>query len=422
MRMSRSSGKGQRIVAFQAQAWQEDAAKPIATAFGHFNLAYQGLFDPDCMPRLGIPQEAFNVNGVEFHGRVSFLKSGIFYASHITTVSSTYAREITTPEFGCGLDGLLRTRAEEGRVSGILNGIDDSWEPREDSSLVSPFDEVDMSGRQANTNAAREMFQLKLDRGPLFAIISRLVHQKGIDLVVDAADRLVGEGGQLAVMGQGDTEIEAALLSVAQRHPGSVGVKVGFDEAEARRLFAGSDFLLMPSRFEPCGLSQMYAQRYGSLPIAYRTGGLVDTIEDGLSGFLFDGVSAPGFLGSLCRAFSTFGMKDRLDHMRRSAMARASVGPSARRGTGSASISRCSPRMRPRSSSASSTSTARRELERIELPEYTDEVWHGYLPDARPGTVYGYRVHGPYEPRCRPPLQSQQAAASTPTPSSSSAS
>lgn len=300
-------------------AWRGTQVQSILTIH---NLAYQGLFDPDRIPRLGIPQEAFNVNGVEFHGRVSFLKSGIFYASHITTVSSTYAREITTPEFGCGLDGLLRTRAEEGRVSGILNGIDDSWEPREDSSLVSPFDEIDLSGRHANTNAAREMFQLKLERGPLFAIISRLVHQKGIDLVIEAADRLVSEGGQLAVMGQGDTEIETALLSVAQRHPGSVSVRVGFDETEARRLFAGSDFLLMPSRFEPCGLSQMYAQRYGSLPIVHETGGLADTVEDEVNGFVIKEPSQQALQEGLSRAFKAFGVKHRLHAMRRAAMKR----------------------------------------------------------------------------------------------------
>lgn len=300
-------------------AWRGSSVQSILTIH---NLAYQGLFDPECMPRLAIPSEAFNVNGVEFHGRVSFLKTGIFYASHITTVSSTYAREITTPELGCGLDGLLRTRAEEGRLSGILNGIDGSWEPREDPRLASAFDETDLSARHANATAAREMFQLRLDRGPLFAIISRLVHQKGIDLVIEAADRLVSEGGQLAVMGQGESEIETALLSLAQRHPGAVSVRVGFDEGDARQLFAGSDFLFMPSRFEPCGLSQMYAQRYGSLPIVNGTGGLADTVEDEVNGIVIKAPSPEALQDGVSRAFDVFRSKIRLHQMRRAAMKR----------------------------------------------------------------------------------------------------
>jgi starch synthase len=153
--------------------------------------------------------------------------------------------------------------------------------------------------------------------------VARLVHQKGVDLVIESAQAIVDAGGQIVVTGKGETRFEEALLQAQVRASRSIAVKIGFDDAEARKIFAGSDFTLMPSRFEPCGLSQMYAQRFGSLPIGHRTGGLAETIVDGETGFLFDRASAPGFLGSLCRAFSTFGMKDRLDHMRRAAMAQA---------------------------------------------------------------------------------------------------
>ncbi|MDQ4136634.1 MAG: glycogen synthase GlgA, partial [Pseudomonadota bacterium] len=245
------------------------------------NLAYQGLFGRESLGRLGIPDSAFQVDGVEFYGKLSFLKAAIYYSSSVTTVSSTYAQEITTPQSGCGLDGLLRLRAEQGRLTGILNGIDESWDPSTDPHLASPFTPDDWEGKQANAQEVRSAFGLAVSRGPLFAVVSRLVHQKGVDLAIAAAESIVAQGGQVVVTGRGEARFEKALEDLAARHPGNVGVRIGFDETEARRMYAGSDFLLMPSRFEPCGLSQMYAQRFGSLPIAHRTGGLADTIEDG---------------------------------------------------------------------------------------------------------------------------------------------
>jgi starch synthase len=300
-------------------AWREHTCPTVLTVH---NLAYQGLFDRDRMSVLGIPEKSFQIDGVEFHGRMSFLKAGIFYASHVTTVSATYAREITTLEHGCGLEGLLQTRASENRLSGILNGVDDSWDSGRDPNLPARFDRNDLRGRQVNAAEAREVFGLGVSRGPLFAIISRLVHQKGIDLAIQAAEDIIGQGGQLAVTGSGDPGFEQALQGLASRHPGKVGVRIGFDDAEARCLFAGSDFLLMPSRFEPCGLSQMYAQRYGSLPVAYKTGGLADTIEDGVTGFLFSQLSLSGVLDGVARAFESFSSKRRLNQMRRRAMGR----------------------------------------------------------------------------------------------------
>jgi starch synthase len=300
-------------------AWRGQHVPTILTVH---NLAYQGIFERDRLGHLGIPEDAFQINGVEFHGKLSFLKAGIFYSSHITTVSSTYAQEITRPEFGCGLDGLLRTCAEQGRLNGIINGIDASWDPSKDPYLVSPFSSDNWSGKRANANNVRKSFGLALSRGPLFAVVSRLVHQKGVDLAISAAESIVSQGGQIAVIGQGEPRFEAALQSLAGRHPGSVGVKIGYEEGDARRMYAGSDFLLMPSRFEPCGLSQMYAQRFGSLPIAHKTGGLADTIEDGVNGFLFGEPSLNRFVDAIKRGFETFRSRSRLSTMRRAAMSR----------------------------------------------------------------------------------------------------
>ncbi|HEX2724693.1 MAG TPA: glycogen synthase GlgA [Beijerinckiaceae bacterium] len=286
------------------------------------NLAYQGLFDRDRLPRLGIPESAFQIEGVEFYGKLSFLKAGIQYASHLTTVSSTYANEITTPEFGCGLDGLLRRRLQEGRLTGILNGIDESWDPRTDPHLQMPFAPDDLQGKKANAGEVRQEFELAVSRGPLFAVVSRLVHQKGVDLAIEATETIVRQGGQIVVTGRGEGRFETELQCLAQRYPGQVGVKIGFEEGTARRMYAGSDFLLMPSRFEPCGLSQMYAQRFGSLPIARETGGLADTIEDGVTGFLFREPSLAALLSAVYRAVDAFGSRPKLNAMRRAAMAR----------------------------------------------------------------------------------------------------
>jgi starch synthase len=292
----------------------------LPTVFTIHNLAYQGVFDRVAMGRLGIPPESFHIDGVEFYDRLSFIKAGLVYASHLTTVSQTYAREITTAEFGCGLEGLLRKRADRCELSGILNGIDESWDPRTCASLSRTFDVGDWESRSENADEIRRQFGLAVSRGPLFALVARLVHQKGVDLVLDNAKTIIDAGGQIVVTGKGDARFEEALLEAQERYPESIAVKIGFDDETARRLFAGSDFTLTPSRFEPCGLTQMYAQRFGSLPIGYRTGGLAETIQDGRTGFLFERPSSDGFLAGLCRAFSTYGMVDRLDRMRSAAM------------------------------------------------------------------------------------------------------
>ncbi|GHC29506.1 glycogen synthase [Kushneria pakistanensis] len=298
--------------------WNNDDTPCVYTIH---NLAYQGLYGPEYLSRLGIPDSAFTAQGLEFYDRLSFMKAGIIYSNHITTVSETYAREITTPAFGCGLEGLLSDCAREKRLSGIANGIDDSWDPQTDAYLACAFATNDWAGKRANTDHVRRMFRLAVSHGPVFAVVSRLVHQKGLDLTIAAAESIVRAGGQLVVIGCGEPAIENALRNLEARFPGAIGVHIGFSEREARCIFAGSDFLLMPSRFEPCGLSQMYAQRFGSLPIAHRTGGLADTIEDGVTGFLFDELSQQDFQKAIDRAFRIFGCTELFYAMRRAAMA-----------------------------------------------------------------------------------------------------
>jgi len=295
----------------------------IASILTIHNLAYQGLFPKESLRRIGAPESSFHIDGLEFYDKLSFLKGGIVYASHLTTVSATYAGEITTRELGCGLEGLLRIRSNAAQLTGILNGIDESWDPRFCAQLAQPFGAGDWQGKQANADYVRKQFGLALSRGPIFGLVARLVHQKGVDLVLSAADEIIEAGGQIVVTGSGEPEIEQALVDAHRRRPDAIGVAIGFNDAHARRIFAGSDFTLMPSRFEPCGLSQMYAQRFGSLPIGHQTGGLAETIEDGETGFLFPQPSAESFLGEVRRAFETFMSKDRLDAMRRSAMARS---------------------------------------------------------------------------------------------------
>src|SRR5581483_455724 len=287
------------------------------------NLAYQGLFAKETLRRIGAPPDSFHIDGLEFYDKLCFLKGGLNYASHLTTVSETYAKEITTPELGCGMEGLLRRRSDAQQLTGILNGIDESWDPRVDAQLAQQFAPGDWIGKQANADYVRHQFGLALSRGPLFGLVARLVHQKGIDLVLSAADEIVAAGGQIVVTGSGEPALERALVAAHRRRPDAIGVTIGFNDAQARRIFAGSDFTLMPSRFEPCGLSQMYAQRFGSLPIGHMTGGLAETIKDGETGFLFSQPSKESFLGGVRRAFATYLSKDRLDVMRRSAMARS---------------------------------------------------------------------------------------------------
>ncbi|MBE9605108.1 glycogen synthase GlgA [Acetobacteraceae bacterium H6797] len=297
--------------------WQGIPARSVLTIH---NLAHQGLFPAHRRAALGIPEAAFGIEGVEFHGQIGFLKAGLFYADHVTTVSPTYAREITTPELGGGLWGLTRGLAEAGRLTGIINGLDEGWDPAHDGYLLEPYDANRLAVKRRIADRLRTSLCLRPSNGPLFGMTSRLVHQKGIDLVAECAEAIVNRGGQIAILGTGEPAVEAMLLRLVRRHRGALSLMSGYNEPMAHRVLAASDFYLMPSRFEPCGLTQMQAQRYGALPIAHATGGLADTIVDGETGFLFSPFGPLAFMHAIDRAFTTYRDKDKFEAMRRAAM------------------------------------------------------------------------------------------------------
>ncbi|ABG32399.1 glycogen synthase [Roseobacter denitrificans] len=258
---------------------QMDAPKPPCVLTIH-NIAFQGLFSPDLMAPLGLDAALYTQDGMEFYGNLGFLKAGLAFADKITTVSPTYAREIMQPEFGMGLEGLLRARARD--VSGILNGIDtDVWNPETDPALPKSYSLKGLKAKQQSRQAVLERFGLTPpDNAPLFCVISRLTTQKGVDVLLDVVPDLVARGAGLAVLGSGDRDLEAAFVAAAHRFPGAVGVIIGYDEDLSHLMQGGSDAILIPSRFEPCGLTQLYGLRYGTIPVVARTGGLADTIID----------------------------------------------------------------------------------------------------------------------------------------------
>jgi starch synthase len=256
-------------------------SKPApASIFTIHNLAYQGQFDWQTFKALGLPPEWWSPQAMEFYDHFSFIKGGLVFADWLTTVSPTYAEEIRTPEFGNGLDGLLEHRRE--RLTGILNGADYSiWNPGRDRLIQTPFNRRSLFHKIENKRAIQEYFTLpRNDKAPLFIIISRLAQQKGIDLVIGILPELIRQGAQLAVLGTGDRTLEDALRTAARSHPQQVGIHIGYDEKLAHQLEAGGDSFLMPSRFEPCGLNQIYSLRYGTVPIVRLTGGLADTVVD----------------------------------------------------------------------------------------------------------------------------------------------
>jgi starch synthase len=257
------------------------------------NLAFQGRFSADIFAGLGLPPQAMTVDGVEYYGGVGFLKAGLQAAWAITTVSPTYAQEIRTPEFGMGLDGLINLRA--GDLYGIANGIDvDIWNPATDRHLVSAYTTRTLKARRANKAAVEQRFTLDADGSPILCVVSRLTWQKGMDTLAAVVDGIVAAGVRLAVLGSGDAALEGALLAAAARHRGRVGVVIGYDEALSHLMQGGCDAIVIPSRFEPCGLTQLYGLRYGCVPVVARTGGLADTIIDANDAALAAGV-ATGF-------------------------------------------------------------------------------------------------------------------------------
>jgi starch synthase len=255
------------------------ASRP-ATLFTIHNLAYQGLFDWEEFKSLDLPADFWSMEAMEFHNRFSFIKGGLVFADWITTVSPTYAREIQTKEFGYGLEGLISYRKDN--LTGIVNGVDYSvWNPGRDVHIPVQFNQRSLARKTENKQALQEHFGLPVDGTiPVFAVISRLVEQKGIDLVLDIVPELVKQQAQLIVLGSGDGKLETAIRKATKAYPKHVAAHIGYDEALSHHIEAGADIFLMPSRFEPCGLNQIYSQRYGTIPVVRKTGGLADTVTD----------------------------------------------------------------------------------------------------------------------------------------------
>jgi starch synthase len=302
----------------------------VASVFTIHNLAYQGLFEPDWLPRLDLPWSLLGLEALEYWGKISFLKGGINYAHAITTVSRTYAKEIQTEDWGFGFDGILRRRSDD--LFGILNGIDtEQWDPARDPHLPQPFDGADLSGKRAAKSLVLTRYGLPADEAalsrPLIGMISRMVDQKGLDLIAAVQDQLPRLGATFVILGTGDARYQDMWRRLAKEFPELIGVQVGFDEALAHQIEAGADLFMMPSRFEPCGLNQMYSLRYGTVPIVRRVGGLADTVTDfspgrlKSTGFVFDEYTPHAFLGTLKRALTVFSDRARWRALQSAGMA-----------------------------------------------------------------------------------------------------
>ena len=288
--------------------FQQGAVPSIMTLH---NLAFQGNFPAETVQALGLPASSLNMEGLEFHGFMSFLKAGMFYADHITTVSPNYAKEIQQDELGFGMQGLLTGRNHE--LTGILNGIDvDEWNATSDPYLVKHYNSDDLSGKATNKQAVQKRLGLNPDPDvPLLGVVSRFTHQKGLDLLLEIAPRLIDLPVQLAMLGSGDAAMQQTARDLSERYPGKIAVIIGFSEALSHQIEAGADMFIMPSRFEPCGLNQMYSQRYGTPPIVHATGGLSDSVVDctpqtladgSASGFVFRGMTANNLFNAIQRA------------------------------------------------------------------------------------------------------------------------
>jgi starch synthase len=294
------------------------------------NLAYQGQFPREWLGAIGLPAESFAIDGVEYYGAIGYLKAGLLFADRITTVSPTYSREIQLPEAGMGLDGLLRGRQD--RLSGILNGIDISvWNPATDPHIASVFDAERLGDRAASKAALQRRFGLRLaPEALLLGVISRLSWQKGLDLLLENLPAIVADGMQMILLGNGDADLQSGYSAAAQSNPGQIGVLIGYDESLAHLIQAGADALVVPSRFEPCGLTQLCALRYGAVPIVSRVGGLADTVidadetaiaRDAATGVQFGPVTREDLAGALRRTSALFGNKPVWRGLQRTGMA-----------------------------------------------------------------------------------------------------
>lgn len=298
-----------------ACAYLSARGKPALSVFTIHNMAYPGLFNSKHLSEIQIPADFYQMRGLEFYGQISYLKAGIFYADHVTTVSPTYATEITFPESGFGMHALLQERRSHGQLTGILNGVDETiWHPRLDHIITANYHMGNMKGKALNKTYLQTRMHLPVTaKSPLFAVISRLTEQKGLDWVLSALPSIVEKGGQLVVLGSGDIWMQDAFKHAAQQYPKHIAVHIGYDDALSHHIIAGSDVVLMPSRFEPCGLTQLYGLKYGTLPLVRSTGGLADTVIDCTlenlndkiaTGFVFHGFDTQALDNALRRVFA----------------------------------------------------------------------------------------------------------------------
>jgi len=310
-------------------AAQPPAVPALPTLFTVHNLGYMGLSPAEQFPLLGLPPSYFTPEALEFYGQVNLLKAGLLYSTLLNTVSPTYGREIQTAEFGCGLEGVLQQRRQD--LFGIINGVDYAqWSPARDPHLAARYDAEDVTGKRACKRALQNACGLPVKAAPLIGMITRLTSQKGVDLVLDALDELMQLDLQLVILGSGEPQLEQALQRAAERYPAKLSVRLAFDEPFAHRIEAGADCFLMPSRYEPCGLNQLYSLRYGTIPIARRTGGLADTITDATpshlasgtaTGVLFETASGRALLHAVQLALSLYRQRSVWSHMVKAAMA-----------------------------------------------------------------------------------------------------
>jgi starch synthase len=286
-------------------------SRPIKTVLTIHNLAHQGILDPSVLNMTGL-MEGFHIDGLEYYGLVNLLKGSINSSDRITTVSPTYAREISEPGRGMGLDGLIRANSH--KLVGILNGIDtEYWDPSRDNFLPAPYSISNFEGKKQARGKMLEFFRWEDDGSPIFCNIGRLYDQKGLDILIPSLPELVGSGAKFVFLGSGEKYYEEELRELSESYPGSVGVITGFNEPLAHLIYAGADFFLMPSLFEPCGLSQLISMRYGTIPVARRTGGIADTVSDedtGRTGFLFDGYSREELVGAVKRALECYSFNE----------------------------------------------------------------------------------------------------------------
>jgi starch synthase len=315
----------QPFTVYHGHDWQTGllpvyAGKRVPTVFTIHNLAFQGVFDKRWVAALGLRWEDFTMSGFEFWDRISFLKAGVVFSDALTTVSPTYAAEIQRPEYGYGFDGIMRARA--GALVGILNGIDtDQWDPSRSPLLPAPFDRTNLDGKRVAKRALLDLYGLRVDedalRRPIVAMVSRMTEQKGLDLVAALASRLPSLDATFIIAGTGDARFEIMWRGLSAAHPNRIGVFVGFDEQHAQLVEAGADMFMMPSRYEPCGLNQMYSMRYGTVPIVRAVGGLADTVKpynraNGQgTGFLFSEYQPAALWDALQRALSLYATQPR---------------------------------------------------------------------------------------------------------------